>query len=148
MNIIRLAQESFKNLMSDLKIDDNNVDNMKDFFICINATGSLHSYPYFKREHNNVINLYFDDVEQTGPKTIPYYNNTTITINAIAMSDNQAQSLVEFIDKIDEDSTIYIYCVKGSSRSGAVEDYIKNKEGPSDHSNKHVFNMLKKVKNV
>ena len=146
MNIIRLSQEKFKTLMIEMNINDDNVDSYPYSFICINSSGSIHSIPYFKKNHKNVINLYFDDVEHTGPKTIPYYNNTTITINAIAMNNQQAEMLVEFIDNIDVNSTVYLHCVKGSSRSGAIEDYMNKLPVPSDHSNKYVFSMLRKVK--
>lgn len=132
--------------MSNLNINDNNVDNSPYFFICINASASIHSHPYFEKEHVNVINLNFDDVEKTGPKEIQFTSTTTITINAVAMTEIQAESLVNFMDKINKDATVFVYCTKGSSRSGAIEDYLKNAEYPSPNSNKYVFNLLKKVK--
>ena len=70
MKINRISQANFKSLMEQQNITDQTVDSSNDFYICLNSTGWIHSIPYFKEEHANVINLYFDDVESSGPKEI------------------------------------------------------------------------------
>lgn len=148
MEIIRLSQNDFKQEMKSQNITDQTVDNMTNlFFICINSSGAIHSIPYFKEEHQNVINLYFDDVEFSGPKEIPWLNGETKIIDAVAMNESQADELSKFISKIPDTSTIYIYCAKGKSRSYAVEDFIRSIESGidciSDTSNKHVYKLMK-----
>ena len=84
--------------MSVRDINDQSVDQYNnEFFICLNATGWKHAIPYFKESHNNVINLYFDDVEHDGPKEIQWFNNTTKNIDAKAITTNQARELKTFI---------------------------------------------------
>lgn len=146
MKIMRYPQNIFNHYMSEQSIDDSNVSNKNAFFICLNSTAWIHSKPYFKEEHDNVINLYFDDVHQSGPKEIKWFNNTTKIIDAVAMNNEQAICLAKFIDKIPTNSTVYIYCAKGKSRSGAVEDYIKSiiqeDYTPLEGSNKYVYDKL------
>jgi rhodanese-related sulfurtransferase len=111
--------------MSLRKINDETVENViGEFFICLNATGWKHAEPFFKNSHMNVINSYFDDVEQDGPKEIQWFNNTTKTIEAKAITVKQAIELKLFIETIPDNSTVYVYCAKGLSRSAAVESYI------------------------
>lgn len=148
MNIIRLSQNKFTEKMEELFINDSNVEQFtNNFFICLNSTGWIHSIPYFKENHFNVINLYFDDVEISGPKEIQWFGDTTKIIEAIAMDKEQAKELISFINKIPENSNIYVYCAKGKSRSGAVEDFLlqiqNDKHILGEGSNKHVFKLLK-----
>lgn len=148
MKIIRSSQHEFKKLMVNNGITDATVeDNPNIFYICLNSSGWIHSIPYFTKDHPNVINLYFDDVEQSGPKEIQWFNGTTKVIDAIAMNNDQADQLAKFIYGIPKNSTIYMYCAKGISRSGAVEDFINSIETGVDsistNSNKHVYNSLR-----
>lgn len=133
--------------MEERSITDSNVSETGDFYICLNSTGWIHSIPYFKEEHYNVINLYFDDVESSGPKEIQWFNGETRTIDAIAMNEEQADHLVKFISTIPVDATVYVYCAKGKSRSRAVEDFIlsieTNINAISEGSNRHVYKILR-----
>lgn len=148
MDIIRLSQLDFKKLMKSLEITDQTVESdLNKFYICLNSSGWIHSIPYFSKEHINVINLFFDDVETSGPKEIPWPGRTTKIIDAIAMNEEQADQLAKFISGISNESTVYIYCAKGTSRSGAVENYINSIQTGIDNvfeeSNKHVYKLLR-----
>lgn len=117
-----------------------------DFFICINATGMLHSIPHFKKEHPNVINLYFDDTEIDKEKWLG-----PIKYTAKACTKEQALEIVNFVDEIPNDSTVHIYCTRGESRSPAIGIFIKeyrNKESnveKSDYINYFLYNLLHTV---
>lgn len=148
--IHRYSKDDFIRQMSIGKINDQTVKNyLNNFFICLNSTGWKHSVPYFKEEHLNVINLYFDDVEQDGPKEIQWFNNTTKTIHAKAITADQASELKKFIEIIPDSSILHIYCAKGQSRSAAVECYaneIRNAiilDLPS--MNPRVYKLLKNI---
>jgi len=127
---------------------DENVDSYTDsYFICVNATGWKYSIPFFKKNHNNVLNLYFDDIDKTGLKLVEWYNNTKRLIYAIACSNEQAISIKKFIDTIPNNSILYIYCSKGKSRSPAIEKFVReyrNKEQNNTikYYNKHVYSLL------
>lgn len=146
LEVKRYSRSSFETAMAG--IDDTNVEQLAEYFICINATGWIHGIPYFKRDHNNVINLYFDDVYRTGLKAIPWFNNDQRLIYAQACSENQATQLKQFIESIPQGATVHIYCAKGKSRSRGVEMYINevyNNTVIQDEINSNVYDMLKSV---
>jgi len=128
--------------------DETILNYLNDYFICINATGWIHSNPVFKKFYTNVLNLYFDDIEKTGLKLVPWFNNTQNLIYATACSDEQARLIKEFIRKIPDNSNLHIYCTKGRSRSPAIEKFAreyKNNELENDikNYNNHVYKILK-----
>ena len=150
IQINRHSKNDFVQQMSVRKINDQSVDQYtNEFFICLNATGWKHAEPYFKKSHNNVINLYFDDVEQDGPKEIQWFNNTTKTIDAKAITINQAKELKTFINAIPNNAVVHVHCTKGVSRSAAVDAYMNetrnNKILDLPGMNNRVYKLLKEV---
>lgn len=104
--------------------NDNNVSEfINDYFICINATGNIHSEPFFKKDHSNVLNMYFDDVVED---TVKYFGPTDSEFKcyAKACTVSQAKQMYEFIGSIADNSRLHIYCTKGKSRSVAVAKYV------------------------
>ena len=130
---------------------DQNVDSFtNEYFICIHATGWIHAIPYFKKQHSNVLNLVFDDVEKNRKKWIHEY--VPISYSAIACTEEQAKELKQFIDAIPTNSTVHVYCAKGQSRSPAIaafiEEYKNNNRNSKFHTykyNEHVYNLLRKT---
>lgn len=123
---------------------DNNVEQFNtDFFICLNSSGHIHSIPYFKSNHYNVLNMFFDDTDVNRIKVtgeLVYY--------AWACTNQQAKLIRNFIDTIPQDATVHIYCAKGKSRSPAVAKFIEEHRNLNvDNSyytyNTHVYNLLK-----
>ena len=148
--INRHSKDSFIREMSLRKINDTTVDQViGEFFICLNATGWKHAEPFFKKPHPTVINLYFDDVEQDGPKEIQWFNNKTKTIEAKAITIEQAIELKKFIENIPDKSTVHVHCAKGLSRSAAVEVYISETRNNISLDlpgiNPQVYKLLKEV---
>ena len=148
--INRYSKNDFVRQMSVRDINDQSVDQYNnEFFICLNATGWKHAEPYFKKPHNNVINLYFDDVEQDGPKEIQWFNNTTKTIDAKAITITQAKELKTFINAIPNNAVVHVHCTKGVSRSAAVDAYMNetcnNKILDLPGMNNRVYKLLKEV---
>jgi predicted protein tyrosine phosphatase len=126
---------------------DNNIDNLSNnFFICINATGHVHSSPHFVKEHDNVLNCYFDDVEHDQVKFDTVFN---IEFNARACTLEQAAEIKNFVDAVPDESKLHIYCSKGKSRSPAVakfvEEYKNNKTVDYENYNQHVYTILKSL---
>lgn len=144
----RYSRDDFKKMAEAVGITDITVDNFPEYFICINSTGWIHKIPYFNQEHNNVINLYFDDIYETGLKVIPWFNNDKRIIYAKACNKEQAILLKNFIKRIPDGSTIHVYCAKGKSRSKGVEMYIQemyNQIPASGSINSNVYDLLKEV---
>ena len=129
---IQLTKYSRKDFDETICINDTNVSELKsEYFLCINASGGMHSEPYFSLPHTNVLNVYFDDVIAD---TVKYYGPTDseFAFNAKACTIIQAKEMLEFIKKIPNDSKLHVYCTKGKSRSVSIVKFI----------NEHI-NMIK-----
>ena len=115
------SKNNFVTEMQDRLINDNTVEGIDEYFICIDSSGGDVAVPYFKQLHPNVIRETFDDVpkdiKKWGPDIQAYFN-------AIAITEEQAKNLVEFIRDIPFNSLVHIHCFKGESRSKAVADFI------------------------
>jgi protein-tyrosine phosphatase len=125
MTIEVLSQFHFDGWLREHGIDDTNVEDTTMAFISIISTRECLNYyldegetkHYFK-DHDNVLNLDFDDTE-----TDVIYNGHHFK----TMSMEQAEKAVDFIDKIlDEGLTthIMIHCRAGVSRSRAFGEFI------------------------
>lgn len=104
---------------------DDNVETLTDTaFISIIGTEDVLKYylhedeteHWFKNNHNNVLNLEFDDVD----KDIEFHGH-----KAYAMTDEQAQQVVDFIEK-NIGKKILIHCRAGQSRSCAIAVFVLN----------------------
>lgn len=114
-----------------------------DYFMCVNSTGWIHSIPFFKKSHPNVINLYFDDIFKTGIKAVQWFNDTQLIIYASACTIKQAILIKDFIDNIPDNSVLHIYCTMGASRSQSIAQFVREYRN-LDYSttiNKHKSNV-------
>ena len=137
------SKEEFK----DTGFTDDNVDQLsEDFFICINASGHIHSVPHFAESHSNVLNCYFDDV---GFNHIKFDLIFKMEFNAKACTLDQAVEIKNFIDSLPNTCRLHIYCTKGKSRSPAVakfvEEYKNNRFVDYENHNRHVYSVLKSL---
>jgi len=97
-------------------INDSSVNESFTDYAFISIHNTKDDYVYtFKQDHENVINLTFDDVEED-----------IIKKSAFAMTENQAKILYEFMIKHSDKNTFLIHCTAGISRSGAVGTFIAN----------------------
>lgn len=134
ININVYSKEQFENA----NFYDDNIDLFpNDYFICINATGYIHSVPHFKKDHQRVLNCYFDDTDKDVTKFDNIFN---LSFDAKALREDQAIAIKHFINGIPEGSNLHIYCPKGKSRSTAVAKFA-GKEGITTY-NQHVYTLL------
>jgi len=118
MRVHVLGKMEFDNLMKQNGINDSSVERFDSImFISIIDTENKEG-PYFKEDHENVINLRFDDVEHDGE------SSPTQEAQTRAFSELQAKMLYEFIKKHREKETCIVHCMAGISRSGAVGTFI------------------------
>ena len=121
--VMALPQNTFDEWCLSHKLNDDNVENEKQYaFISIIGTKDVLEHylkekdtkHYFKNNHDNVLNLEFDDVDHD----FEFHGH-----NAFALSEDQAQEIVEFIER-NLDKNIIIHCRAGVSRSCAILQYI------------------------
>ena len=149
-----MSHFTFDQKMWDLAIFDNNVENIQNiaFISVIGTPQVLSDYleeplteHWFKRNHPNVLNLDFDDVDHD----LQFAN-----CEFKAMSPKQAKETVEFIER-NLGKDFIIHCRAGMSRSQAIGCFIYDfyreyfyDEQPyllRDFANKGVIMSLKKV---
>lgn len=131
--VIVLPQSVFDEEMERMKLDDSNVEDVKDkAFISIIGTPECLAYylnepdtkHWFNDNHSNVLNLDFDDLGEDR-----VYEGHLFK----AMSDEQAEDVVRFIeDNLGKD--FIIHCRAGKSRSQAIGLFILS------NYNKHFAN--------
>lgn len=135
MKVHVVNKRTFDQLMVMNNITDENVekrDNM--FLISIIGTDTDNPYAdnpdfaeqwaqqmghYFKEDHDNVMNLQFDDVEHDGG-----IDPMGIVHRTKAFSEKQAERLFKFIEKNRDKEQCIVHCMAGVSRSGAVGEFI------------------------
>jgi len=111
-----MPKVQFHDTLTKNNIDDENVDEfIKIAFISINdSDGEYYHQPLFHRNHHNVLNLWFDDVEHDLE-----ISPTNKGVNS-AFSKEQATKVIEFLESNKNAKTVLIHCAAGISRSGAV----------------------------
>lgn len=158
MRVHILAKREFDNLMKQNGITDDNVEKMDSImFISITDTPELQAMMgfvgndhWFKEDHDNVINLEFDDVEHDGQVSPTKENDTR------AFTEKQAKELYEFIKKHRDKETCIVHCMAGISRSGGVGAFVNGfcqgdwerfkRDNPQIMPNARVHRMLNEVK--
>jgi predicted protein tyrosine phosphatase len=104
------------------KTFDKSLYSDNEFYVCINSSGGDDSITLMPMQKPNIINLWFDDVEQDQRK---WGEEVGHWVDAKAITYAQADNLYNFLKNISNDSVINVYCSKGISRSGAVAEFLK-----------------------
>ncbi|KAA6341306.1 hypothetical protein EZS27_010893 [termite gut metagenome] len=124
--IFVLSRFEFEGNMKTNGIDDENVEKYEDLAI-ISITDNPKNH-LFKKDHDNVLNMTFDDV---GEKA---YENRHKVKKSLKLkledfyrifSEKDAETIVDFIEK-NKEKTFIIHCEAGISRSGAVGLFIRD----------------------
>lgn len=118
MKVHILSKMEFDKILMQNKITDENVESF-DSVMFISIMDTICSLPaWFSENHDNVLNLRFDDVENDGEVSPTQKESTK------AFSEEQAKQLYEFIKKHREKETCIVHCMAGISRSGAVGTFV------------------------
>ena len=154
--ILVFSHVEFDQYCYENKWDDDNVDELNNHaFISIIGTKECQKYyleedeyHWFKENHNNVLNLEFDDIEHD----IDYNGHLFKALN-----EKDAEKLVDFIDN-NIGKHFIIHCRAGRSRSQAIFKYITTmyyklydeetcgrKDNPCFSPNMHVVSLLKRT---
>ena len=112
------SQRQFNKVMNDMGWNDSNIERINDaaiISIC-NTDGSMEHW--FKEDHDNVLNVEFDDDEHSAP-------GAKIKV----MSPRQAKAVVDFYEQHINARYFVVHCEAGISRSAAVAqcfiDFLK-----------------------
>ena len=122
MKVYVFGKNQFDKLMVENGITDENVESRTDIFLIsiVDTDMWLESKePYFKEDHENVLNLNFDDVEHDGEPSPTNWNKGTR-----AFTEEQANKLFQFIKKHRDKKTCIVHCMAGISRSAGCGTFI------------------------
>lgn len=128
MIIKTYPKRTFDEIMRQAGINDESVHaEQKTCFISILDTCDSETAPWFKSDHDNVVRLFFDDVDRE-------YEVGLIgggTARAVPMSYEQAKTLVMFVISAKERGVerFAVHCTAGIARSGAVAMFISGMSG-------------------
>ncbi len=124
LKIQAMSKHKFDLLMDQRGITDLTIEDHKNLFV-ISINYSFHDGKNiegrFKKDHSNLLKLFFDDVEKD--VTIKL---ATAEKELKAMSEGDANRIMNFIKGIEniEDAEIIIHCHFGKSRSIAVAHFL------------------------
>lgn len=112
-----MSRDMFKRTLKLKLVDDSTVENQTDLaFICIhNPDDGPDEKPYFYEDHDNVLNVWFYDVDE------PVAEGDKIFA---PISAEQAESIYAFVKRHKDKKGILIHCTAGVARSGAVAAFI------------------------
>lgn len=136
MKILIVSHKEFEYIMTKNNLDDYNITDKKLSVISIVETfdGGLHHW--FKEDHDNVLNLDFDDIEDK--------EMVLATYTAKGFSFDQGKKVISFLEGIDVDDCeiLLIHCAAGISRSGAIgrfsNDYFRLDNGEFTRNNSKI----------
>ena len=170
MNVYVYNKTQFDKLMEFNHINDSNVEVRTEIFLISIVDTHIHN-PFgdgpeskkfekqlvdlldhhFQKDHNNVMNLEFDDCEHDGQASPTNASNETK-----AFSEEQASKLFEFIKQNRDRKTCIVHCMAGISRSAAVAEFVNGycqgdweefkRRHPRICPNARVSRLLNKVK--
>lgn len=145
MSVNVLSHKRFDEWMAEFQLDDDHPPMKDEAVISICCTPDIkHNYleghkhetdeHWFKKEHENVLNLDFDDI--TCPKETTKYGT------AYGITPEQADTIVKFVENHLHVDNWYIHCRAGRCRSMAVglfvQEYLQ-KHGKNLHLHKTRF---------
>ncbi len=161
MKVRVLSKGHFDSVLPRMKIDNSNVESHTDkAFISITAPYKEDDldYPeehYFDKNYSNVLNLEFDDTTEEENEHLSKSGKKEL----ILFSKEQAKKIIEFIELNKHVETLYVHCLAGVSRSGAVGMFINDLYGeenyfefsnrnPYIHPNYYIVGILKQIYNA
>jgi len=148
MEIKVYSQYDFEQMCKNKHLNDSNVEFTKDAYVCVHNSKDMS--PFFKEEHFNVLNLFFDDWT---PEEVEKMPNDDFKRNLVLFNQNMANQLKNFLNENKNANVWHVHCLAGISRSGAIALWLANNLGLNAYSlvrsfglepNMYVLELLRK----
>jgi predicted protein tyrosine phosphatase len=155
--VTAIGYQAFNQGLSDRNITDENVGSLKKTcFIQIQGWVDAQSLGFhFKKEHHNVLTVYFDDIDVRVDLPIIHPDGTIEPRQAVPMCEGQARSIVEFVLRNKDKESFLVHCHAGVSRSGGVTEWIAEflgipwteyrRRNPHTSPNKRIVRLLREA---
>jgi len=148
MEIKVYSQYDFEQMCKTKHLNDSNVESTLDAYVCVHNSKDMS--PFFKEEHFNVLNLFFDDWT---PEEVEKMPNDDFKRNLVLFNQNMADQLKNFLNENKNANVWHVHCLAGISRSGAIALWLANNLGLNAYSlvrsfglepNMYVLELLRK----
>lgn len=142
MNVYTYTRDAFSDHVMSYGVDSSH------YYISIISSGGPKGTPVINGKYDNVLTIAFDDVLESGEY---WGNDIKAFYPAVAITEQQAQQLHDFIEAIPLNSNVHIHCVYGQSRTGAVAKYLQEYRNATVHNitldkyNERVYALLRKL---
>ena len=111
-----LSKDHFDTVLPRMRIDNSNVEEHLDKAFISITDGDREDVHYFNKDYKNVLNLEFDDASDLENERRIKSGRTELLL----FTRKQAEQILNFIEKNKFVETLYVHCLAGRSRSGAV----------------------------
>lgn len=142
MNVYTYTRDAFSDYIMSYGVDPTH------YYISIISSGGPKGTPVINEKYDNVLTIAFDDVLESGEY---WGKDINAFYPAVAITEQQAQQLHDFIEAIPLNSNVHIHCVYGQSRTGAVAKYLQEHRNATVHNitldkyNERVYALLRKL---
>lgn len=153
--IYAVSHNNFLKTIKRLDINDDNVLKHNTAFIQIGNTDleDSNTLPFYLNDTDNVLSLRFDDCDEEF--SIPVIGQLRY-VPQYPMSEQQAETIFNFIEKNKDKATFLVHCRAGQSRSGGVIKFIAEyfnipyneliKDNPQIYPNQRIVSLLREIK--
>jgi len=153
--IYAVSHNNFLKTIKRLDINDDNVLKHNTAFIQIGNTDleDSNTLPFYLNDTDNVLSLRFDDCDEEF--SIPVIGELRY-VPQYPMSEQQAETIFNFIEKNKNKATFLVHCRAGQSRSGGVIKFIAEyfnipyneliKDNPQIYPNQRIVSLLREIK--
>jgi predicted protein tyrosine phosphatase len=153
MRVRVLPKNMFDTILPRMRITESNVEGQNAAFISIINSDAVGT-SYFNSDHSNVLRMVFDDATFDENE-----RRAKLGLNELVLfTREQAQQILDFVNKNSEVETFYVHCSAGRSRSGAVGTFINDiwgsqtfeqflQSNPTVSPNYYILALLRRVYN-
>lgn len=154
MKVRVLSKDHFDTVLPRMRIDNSNVEQQLNYAFISITDGDMEDVHYFEKDYRNVLNLEFDDATDEENERRVKFGQSELLLFTV----EQAKRVIEFIEKNKNVETLFVHCLAGRSRSGAVGLFINDIYGeqtyfefansnPTINPNYYIVALLRRVQN-
>ena len=120
-----MSKDHFDTVLPKMRIYNSNIgEHLDKAFISI-TDGDREDSHYFDMDSKNVLNLEFDDATDEENERRIKSGQTELVL----FTRNQGEQIIEFLENNKSIETLYVHCLAGRSRSGAVGTFANDVYG-------------------
>jgi predicted protein tyrosine phosphatase len=154
MKVRVLSKDLFDTILPRMRIENQNVEEHFDKAFISITDGDREDIHYFNKDYKNVLNLEFDDASDLENERRIKFGQTEL----ILFTRQQGQQIIDFLDENKGIETLYVHCLAGRSRSGAIGTFANDIYGketfyefcnsnPTISPNYYILALLKRIYN-